>query len=82
MSIDEIATVLAADGPEWRGTVAARIAAVEEQRARLDSARDYLNHLLTCRRGADLERCPYFREQADIPGRDHGPSGPEAVSAP
>ncbi|MBL1098506.1 MerR family DNA-binding protein [Streptomyces coffeae] len=70
MSIEEIATVLAADGPEWRDTVAARIAAVEEQQARLDGARDYLSHLLTCRRGGtDLERCPEFRGQVDIPGR-------------
>lgn len=70
MSIDEIASLLAADGTaEWRETVAARIAAVEEQRAKLDGARDYLGYLLNCERGGDLERCPGFRERADIPGR-------------
>ncbi|GHC75196.1 MerR family transcriptional regulator [Streptomyces flavofungini] len=63
MSIDEIDTLLRRDAPapDWQDTVHARITALQAHIARLDAARSYLGHLLTCAHGHDLERCPDFR---------------------
>ncbi|MFD9885577.1 MerR family transcriptional regulator [Streptomyces alboflavus] len=63
MSVDEIGTLLRRDDPaaDWRGTVHARVAALQAHIDRLAAARTYLGHLLTCAHGHDLERCPDFR---------------------
>ncbi|MEU7134856.1 MerR family transcriptional regulator [Streptomyces sp. NPDC046261] len=72
MSLDEIAAVLSegADASGWRETVTARIAAIEAQLARLDTARGYLRGLLECRREDALERCEGFRAQVTLPTKD------------
>ncbi|MFC4949989.1 MerR family transcriptional regulator [Pseudonocardia sp. GCM10023141] len=74
LGVEEIAGVLAATGPAWRETVHARIAAIEEQRARLAAARGYLEHLLTCQHTAALEECPNFLATVGIPGAPAGRS--------
>ncbi|WP_279579779.1 MerR family transcriptional regulator [Fodinicola feengrottensis] len=63
MSIDDIATVLAGrtQTHDWRDTVVGRVRTIEDQIAKLDSARTYLNHLLTCRHENEFENCPKFR---------------------
>lgn len=63
MSIDEIDTLLRRDDPaaDWQRTVHARAAALQAHIARLEAARTYLGHLLSCTHGHDLERCPDFR---------------------
>ncbi|MDA3646852.1 MerR family transcriptional regulator [Saccharopolyspora indica] len=65
MSLDEIATVLAGhDGEhDWRDTVTGRMAAIEEQVARLNAGHEYLRHLLECPVQNGLDECPEFRAQ-------------------
>ncbi|TDD96820.1 MerR family transcriptional regulator [Actinomadura rubrisoli] len=69
MSIEEIDALLRRGGPDtaWRETVHGRIAALEARIARLDAARAYLGHLLSCPHGDDLEKCPEFREAVSVP---------------
>ncbi|MGW7535991.1 MerR family transcriptional regulator [Amycolatopsis sp. NPDC054798] len=52
MSLDDVRNVFAGKthGHDWRDTVLARIDGIDRQRARLDSARRYLAHLLICER--------------------------------
>ncbi|MFE5867034.1 MerR family transcriptional regulator [Streptomyces roseifaciens] len=71
MSIEEIAGLLhrdAADtsGADWQETVHGRIAALDAHIARLNAARAYLGHLLTCAHGDDLEKCPDFRATVPV----------------
>ncbi|MFE0042463.1 helix-turn-helix domain-containing protein [Streptomyces albireticuli] len=72
MSIEEIAGLLNRDasgtsgGADWQETVHGRITALDAHIARLNAARAYLGHLLTCAHGDDLEKCPDFR--ATVPG--------------
>lgn len=69
MSIDEISAVLTGQSTEddWRVTVGTRVEAIQAQLAKLGTAMAYLNHLLTCPHGPDLERCPDFRARTPIP---------------
>ncbi|MFJ9370297.1 MerR family transcriptional regulator [Nocardia sp. NPDC101769] len=64
MSLDEIATVLAGStgGRDWRDAVRARVAACDEQLARITAARDYLSHLLECPNDHPADNCPYLAE--------------------
>ncbi|WP_431047269.1 MerR family transcriptional regulator [Streptomyces sp. P1-3] len=63
MPIEEIVILLRRDGAgaAWQETVHGRVAALDAHIARLDAARAYLGHLLTCAHGDDLEKCPAFR---------------------
>jgi DNA-binding transcriptional MerR regulator len=67
MSLDEIATVMAGRSDQWRDTVLGRVSTIEAQLARLDTARAYLNHLLTCRHEKNFEKCPEFRRGFPLP---------------
>ncbi|WP_030671376.1 MerR family transcriptional regulator [Streptomyces sp. NRRL B-1347] len=69
LSLNEIAAALAehADTPGWRDTVASRIAAIEAEMARLDTARAYLRGLLACPREDALEHCEGFRARVALP---------------
>ncbi|WP_058043859.1 MerR family transcriptional regulator [Streptomyces roseifaciens] len=78
MSIEEIAGLLHRDaagtsggagstgGADWQETVLGRIAALDAHIARLNAARAYLGHLLTCAHGDDLEKCPDFRATVPV----------------
>ncbi|MEU7576497.1 MerR family transcriptional regulator [Streptomyces sp. NPDC041068] len=70
MSLNEIVAVLAdpADAPGWRGTVTARIAAIEAEMAELDAARGYLRDLLACPHEDAPEECEGFRAGVALPG--------------
>jgi hypothetical protein len=50
MPLEQAAVVTSGDtvNADWQRTVRAQIAWLDDQRARLHSARDYLEHLLTC----------------------------------
>ncbi|MCM6773748.1 MerR family transcriptional regulator [Nocardia sp. CDC159] len=65
LPVEEIAAVL--DAPDWRDIVTARIAAIDTERARLDTARAYLRRLLDCPHDAGLEHCDGFRAMVDFP---------------
>ncbi|MFI0420933.1 helix-turn-helix domain-containing protein [Spongiactinospora sp. 9N601] len=61
LTIDDIATVLTEhERKNWHHTVRDRIDAINEQAERLNAARTYLSHLLTCTH-EPLEECPDFR---------------------
>ncbi|MFC6883698.1 MULTISPECIES: MerR family transcriptional regulator [Actinomadura] len=68
MSIEEIDTLLRRRGPgrEWQEAVHGRIAALGAHIDRLEAARTYLGHLLTCAHGDDLEQCPQFRATVPV----------------
>ncbi|QIB48311.1 helix-turn-helix domain-containing protein [Streptomyces aureoverticillatus] len=80
MSVEEIHSLLhraAPPGTDWQSTVHARITTLEAHIARLEAARSYLGHLLTCAHGNDLERCPDFRATVPVPRPDQdGPKSP------
>jgi DNA-binding transcriptional MerR regulator len=67
MSLDEIATVMAGHTGQWRDTVLGRVSTIEAQMEKLDTARTYLNHLLTCRHEKNFEKCPEFRDGFPLP---------------
>ncbi|GGV37338.1 MerR family transcriptional regulator [Streptomyces spectabilis] len=69
LSLNEIAAALdaPAESPDWRDTVTVRIAAIEAEMARLDSARAYLRGLLSCPREDALEHCEGFRARVGLP---------------
>ncbi|MEU1672273.1 MerR family transcriptional regulator [Streptomyces roseifaciens] len=54
------------DCADWQETVHGRIAALDAHIARLNAARAYLGHLLTCAHGDDLEKCPDFRATVPV----------------
>ncbi|WP_037070066.1 MerR family transcriptional regulator [Pseudonocardia acaciae] len=58
MSLDDVRNVFSGttNTHDWRDTVTSRIAVIDRQRARLDSARRYLTHLLICEND-DPTRC-------------------------
>ncbi|OXM51497.1 MerR family transcriptional regulator [Amycolatopsis alba] len=60
-------TELLAEQHRWREVVAGQLAEIERERARLDTAHDYLVELLTCRREGSLEDCQWFRDRVDLP---------------
>lgn len=62
MSLDDIARVLGAHSPQWRDTVRDRLAVIEQQQARLEAAKQHLEHLLTCPDDDPAGECPYLRE--------------------
>ncbi|WP_219825475.1 MerR family transcriptional regulator [Nonomuraea typhae] len=69
LSIADITAILTGrDAGGWRDTVSGRIEAIGEQIERLDAARTYLSHLLTCTH-EPLEACPTFRAMADARAR-------------
>ncbi|MGW4399457.1 MerR family transcriptional regulator [Amycolatopsis nivea] len=69
LSLDDIAALLEVHGQsgDWRGIVAARIEAIQEQVTRLLDAQAYLHHLMTCRHDGPLDECPGFRAGVDLP---------------
>lgn len=69
MSLDDIASMLTARAtdPNWRAAVATQIAAIEHSMAELETARRYLDYLLTCRSDGELERCPNYRASVTLP---------------
>lgn len=77
MSLEEIAAVLAgpAQGRHWKDIVHERIEALDTQIGQMASARDYLEHMLTCPREHSLDGCPYFEEaitqRCETPARKH-----------
>ncbi|MGX1774231.1 helix-turn-helix domain-containing protein [Nocardia brasiliensis] len=71
MSLDEIGELLTARAtdPDWRTTVDAHIAAINRNMAELETARDYLDYLRTCRYDGELENCPAYRATVALPDR-------------
>ncbi|RBQ14059.1 MerR family transcriptional regulator [Spongiactinospora rosea] len=69
MSIEEIDALLHRSGgtAPWQDTVHGRIATLDAHLTRLQTARDYLTHLLTCSHGDALEKCPTFRATVPLP---------------
>ncbi|WP_406641711.1 MerR family transcriptional regulator [Amycolatopsis sp. WGS_07] len=69
LSLDDISVLLGSNGKsdDWRGTVAARIDAIQEQVTRLLDAQAYLQHLMTCRHDGALDECPWFRAGIELP---------------
>jgi DNA-binding transcriptional MerR regulator len=69
MSIRDIAAILdeTPGADNWTATVTARIAAIDTQRARLDTARHYLEHLRGCRHPGPPDSCPDFRALVGSP---------------
>jgi MerR family transcriptional regulator, copper efflux regulator len=51
------------DNESWQREVRAQIARLDEQRARLQSARDYLAHLLTCTSDDPTADCPHLDDE-------------------
>jgi DNA-binding transcriptional MerR regulator len=67
MSLDEIGTFLAGrtDDTDWRTAVENRIAACDEQLARLNAARATLSHMLRCPSDHPADSCPYLNATVD-----------------
>ncbi|MFF0745548.1 MerR family transcriptional regulator [Streptomyces sp. NPDC004111] len=75
LSLDEIAGALSGvatrtPADDWRETVTARIAVIEDRLAQLDTARRYLRGLLDCPRDGALDRCEGFRAQVTLPAAE------------
>lgn len=68
MELGEIRTIL--DGPSqdrtWREAVSSRLDAIDRQRERLESARAYLAHFLTCPSEHPAQTCPYLAAEIDL----------------
>lgn len=73
MPLDQAAIVSngQSDNDEWHRAVRAQIARLDEQCARLQSARDYLAHLLTCTSDDPTVDCPHLEDEL----RRHTPRG-------
>ncbi|MFB9925452.1 MerR family transcriptional regulator [Amycolatopsis halotolerans] len=69
LSLDDIAVLLGSRGQsgDWRGTVTARIEAIQAEVSRLLDAQAYLQHLMTCSHDGALDECPRFRAGVDLP---------------
>jgi MerR family transcriptional regulator, copper efflux regulator len=69
LSLDEIAAMLAgpADAPQWKQIVGEHVSALNAQIEQMTTARDYLEHMLTCPREHSLDGCPYFEEAIQQP---------------
>ena len=83
MSLDEIRAFLAgtAGDASWRAAVQSRIAACDEQLARIQSARGVLSRMLECPSDHPAESCPYLAATVD----DYlaaGPLPPALLAAP
>jgi MerR family copper efflux transcriptional regulator len=65
MPLDKAAIVSSgdSDNEEWQHAVRDQIARLDEQRARLQSARDYLEHLLTCTSDDPTADCPHLDDE-------------------
>ncbi|MFI9505654.1 MerR family transcriptional regulator [Nocardia sp. NPDC052566] len=70
MSLDEIATLLTATRSEsWHATVTAHITDIGNRVTELETARRYLDYLLTCTH-TQLEQCPNYRATVTLPKPD------------
>jgi MerR family transcriptional regulator, copper efflux regulator len=65
MPLEQTAVVTSGDtdNANWQREVRAQIAQLDEQRARLQSARNYLEHLLTCTSDDPTADCPHLDEE-------------------
>jgi MerR family transcriptional regulator, copper efflux regulator len=65
MPLDQTAIVTSGDtdNADWQRAVRAQIRRLDEQRARLQSARDYLEHLLTCTSDDPTADCPHLDDE-------------------
>jgi MerR family copper efflux transcriptional regulator len=65
MPLEQAAVVTSGDATNerWQCEVRAQIARLDEQRAKLESARDYLEHLLTCTSDDPTSDCPHLDEE-------------------
>lgn len=65
MPLEQTAVVTSgdSDNESWQRAVRAQIARLDEQRARLQSARDYLDHLLTCTSDGPTADCPHLDDE-------------------
>jgi MerR family copper efflux transcriptional regulator len=65
MPLDQTAIVTSGetDNDSWQRAVRAQIARLDEQCARLLSARDYLAHLLTCTSDDPTVDCPHLEDE-------------------
>ncbi|MUM17575.1 MerR family transcriptional regulator [Mycobacterium sp. CBMA271] len=64
----------------WRSAVTAQVADISARIDRLDRARDYLNHLLTCT-NEDIVECPYLDGELRIQTPRGRASGTDLVTA-
>jgi MerR family copper efflux transcriptional regulator len=65
MPLEQTAIVTSGDtdNADWQGAVRAQIGRLDEHRARLQSARDYLEHLLTCTSDDPTADCPHLDDE-------------------
>ena len=65
MPLEQAAVVTSgdADNAAWQAAVRAQIARLDDQRARLLGARDYLEHLLTCTSDDPTVDCPHLDDE-------------------
>jgi MerR family transcriptional regulator, copper efflux regulator len=65
MPLEQTAVVTSGetDNQSWQREVRAQIARLDEQRDRLQSARDYLEHLLTCTSDDPTDDCPHLDDE-------------------
>ncbi|MEU0938584.1 MULTISPECIES: MerR family transcriptional regulator [unclassified Embleya] len=84
MSLDEIAAVLAGRTAThtWRDTVTSRIAALDAQMQRLDTARGYLHYMLECTRDNPAADCLQFRKEVVVPAPKDSTAGPTTGAPP
>jgi MerR family transcriptional regulator, copper efflux regulator len=82
LSLDDIAAILA--GPSydrgWKQIVRDRRAALDEQIKRMQVARDFLEHALTCPRDHSLDGCPYYEAAIGDEDGIHGAWRPRLSS--
>ncbi|MGJ5893834.1 MerR family transcriptional regulator [Streptomyces niveiscabiei] len=67
MSLPDIAALIAGgrDDQDWHTSAERRLADCEEQLTRLNRARTYLRHLLTCPSTHPVDQCPYLADEID-----------------
>lgn len=82
LSLPQIAALLTGrgDDQDWRTVVRDRVAACDEQIARLTAARGYLRHMLTCPSDHPADDCPYLAAEIDA-YLAAGPGGAGGVPA-
>ena len=65
MPLEQAAVVTSGEtvNADWQRAVRAQIARLDDQRARLQSARNYLEHLLTCTSDDPTVDCPHLDDE-------------------
>jgi DNA-binding transcriptional MerR regulator len=67
MGLREIQAILDGDTDQgdWHDAVQSRLDAIDRQRARLETARGYLTHIISCPSDHPADNCPYLASELD-----------------